>query len=320
MLDKLLTAYGEAVARVPGAQDEDLVNLYTLGLLLSDAPDESEGDVPDESEETADPERAVELATYEALIQEQKGFAALRREDWAEAARCFTGAIEGGHLDPDVEAEAMRGLGWALHGQGDRVGAERWFARAAEAGDQGAAVSLGLALAQRHKTVEAIRWLTPAAEAGHVKAMSALGVAWRQRGNELIERGPLTEAMQATKQSWFWIRKAAAAGDPVAADLVADADAYRRESALAAARQTPAPAKGGCYIATAVYGSYDAAPVVTLRRFRDERLALSAAGRALIRVYYTLSPPLARRFEAGAPNQAARRVLDVVVRCLDACR
>lgn len=75
---------------------------------------------------------------------------------------------------------------------------------------------------------------------------------------------------------------------------------------------------GGCYVATAVYGSYDAPAVLTLRRFRDERLILSGRGRAFIRIYYALSPRLARRL-AGAPraNAAVRHVLDALVARLD---
>lgn len=38
-------------------------------------------------------------------------------------------------------------------------------------------------------------------------------------------------------------------------------------------------AKRGCYVATAVYGSYDCPEVWTLRRFRDERLAQTWNGR-----------------------------------------
>lgn len=56
------------------------------------------------------------------------------------------------------------------------------------------------------------------------------------------------------------------------------------------------PDKTGCYIATAIYGSYDAAEVMTLRRFRDERLELTFAGRVFIRGYYAVSPLLVRRF------------------------
>ena len=57
------------------------------------------------------------------------------------------------------------------------------------------------------------------------------------------------------------------------------------------------PSKGGgCYIATCVYGSYEAPEVLTLRRFRDEVLAKHLPGRAFIRCYYAVSPHLVRRF------------------------
>jgi hypothetical protein len=49
----------------------------------------------------------------------------------------------------------------------------------------------------------------------------------------------------------------------------------------------------GCYIATAIYGSYDAPEVLTLRHFRDSVLAKKYYGRLFIRVYYYLSPSLA---------------------------
>lgn len=61
--------------------------------------------------------------------------------------------------------------------------------------------------------------------------------------------------------------------------------------------QAPANASastGGCYVATAVYGSYDCPEVWTLRRFRDYSLARSAAGRSFIRAYYAVSPTLVR--------------------------
>ena len=40
---------------------------------------------------------------------------------------------------------------------------------------------------------------------------------------------------------------------------------------------------GGCYVATAVYGSYDCPQVWTLRRYRDYTLAETWYGRAFIR-------------------------------------
>lgn len=53
---------------------------------------------------------------------------------------------------------------------------------------------------------------------------------------------------------------------------------------------------GGCYVATAVYGSYDCPQVWTLRRYRDYTLAETWYGRAFIRTYYTISPTLVKWF------------------------
>ena len=53
---------------------------------------------------------------------------------------------------------------------------------------------------------------------------------------------------------------------------------------------------GGCYIATAVYGSYDCPEVWTLRRFRDEKLMKSFAGRTFVKTYYAVSPTVVRLF------------------------
>ena len=53
---------------------------------------------------------------------------------------------------------------------------------------------------------------------------------------------------------------------------------------------------GGCYVATAVYGSYDCPQVWTLRRYRDYTLAETWYGRAFIRTYYAVSPTLVAWF------------------------
>ena len=69
--------------------------------------------------------------------------------------------------------------------------------------------------------------------------------------------------------------------------------------------------KEGCYIATAVYGSYDAPEVMTLRRFRDDTLKKTFLGRLFIRAYYTLSPPIAKKLKnAHKINGFVRRILD----------
>lgn len=57
-----------------------------------------------------------------------------------------------------------------------------------------------------------------------------------------------------------------------------------------------ATSSGGCYVATAVYGSYDCPQVWTLRRFRDYSLANTWYGRTFIRVYYATSPTLVKWF------------------------
>ncbi|MBO5783465.1 MAG: hypothetical protein J6R33_00690, partial [Clostridia bacterium] len=61
----------------------------------------------------------------------------------------------------------------------------------------------------------------------------------------------------------------------------------------------PALEKGqssGCYVATAVYGSYDCPQVWTLRRYRDYTLAETWHGRAFIKTYYAISPTLVKWF------------------------
>ncbi len=54
--------------------------------------------------------------------------------------------------------------------------------------------------------------------------------------------------------------------------------------------------QSGCYVATAVYGSYDCPQVWTLRRYRDYVLAETSYGRAFIHTYYAVSPTLVKWF------------------------
>lgn len=59
--------------------------------------------------------------------------------------------------------------------------------------------------------------------------------------------------------------------------------------------QVPAaPTIGGCYVATAVYGSYNCPQVMALRCYRDNVLALTWYGRAFIQFYYAVSPTIVK--------------------------
>lgn len=75
--------------------------------------------------------------------------------------------------------------------------------------------------------------------------------------------------------------------------------------------------KGGCYIATAVYGSYNCPEVWTLRRYRDNSLAKTWYGRAFIHMYYAMSPTAVRLFGSTAWfNGFWRHKLDQLVAAL----
>lgn len=80
---------------------------------------------------------------------------------------------------------------------------------------------------------------------------------------------------------------------------------------------TPSPAGssggGGCFIATAAWGSPMELEVRLLRRFRDSVLFESVAGRGFVRLYYKWSPAAAKFIEGCAPLRGAVRFLLVPV-------
>jgi YVTN family beta-propeller protein len=66
---------------------------------------------------------------------------------------------------------------------------------------------------------------------------------------------------------------------------------------------------GGCFIATAAYGSAMAPEVQRLREFRDRQLMPRGAGRALVAFYYRHSPPVADAIRGQPWARAAVRGL-----------
>ncbi|MCD8084865.1 MAG: hypothetical protein LUF28_00790 [Clostridiales bacterium] len=76
--------------------------------------------------------------------------------------------------------------------------------------------------------------------------------------------------------------------------------------------------KSGCFVATAVYGSYDCPEVWTLRRYRDNYLARKFLGRVFVKVYYSVSPALVSLFgKTKWFNKLLRSKLDKMVKHLN---
>lgn len=106
------------------------------------------------------------------------------------------------------------------------------------------------------------------------------------------------------QESKKWFQIAAQQGDEEAAEKVREVERLIKQNANS----------GGCYVATAVYGSYDCPEVWTLRRFRDDTLAQTVAGRAFIKIYYAVSPTIVKWFgHTGWFNRMWRGVLDRMV-------
>lgn len=109
--------------------------------------------------------------------------------------------------------------------------------------------------------------------------------------------------------------------EDVIAQLLGDPDPIVRQFTAVNPKmqvQKQAQSRSGCFVATAVYGSYNAPPVMVLRRYRDERLSKSAAGRLFIGTYYRIGPHLAKLVKhGGRVSRVTKHFLDAVVERLD---
>jgi TPR repeat protein len=146
--------------------------------------------------------------------------------------------------------------------------------KAAERGDANAQYQLALCYAQgigvEKNPSNAVFWCEKAVDQGHADAAKALAGLLKEKSARLME---LAEEQE---------------------EKVRKMEVARENGSWQATK--PSSSGGGCYIATAVYGSYNCPQVWTLRRYRDNSLARTACGRALIKAYYAMSPSLVKRF------------------------
>ena len=111
------------------------------------------------------------------------------------------------------------------------------------------------------------------------------------------EDSPLNLAMQSVHRSY---------------NLIRQIELYAQVSNIDPASGA---SKSGCFIATAVYGGSRTPQVQILRQFRDECLQHSRRGRAFIRFYYKVSPPIASIIaETLWLKKIVRTMLDALVR------
>lgn len=100
-------------------------------------------------------------------------------------------------------------------------------------------------------------------------------------------------------------------------------EAYRLLNQLSADLSNNAPTyyeKTGkhCYVATAVYGSYDCPQVWTLRRYRDYVLSKTFYGRLFIKIYYAISPSFIKMFgKTHWFNMLFKSLLDKIINKLN---
>jgi tetratricopeptide (TPR) repeat protein len=235
------------------------------------------------------------------------------RGDVSAAMRWYRSALDADDLSEEVRVDTQIKLGAAHLERGEAGEAIRWFSEASKYGDPRAMTSLGGALLDQGKDDDGLRWLRKAAEAGDANGMAILGFALVER---MQKRGTTSDA----QEGWVWIRKAATLGNRGASEMVAVSHAARAAMGRNVSSQGARPAQnGGCYIATAVDGSYESPQVMTLRRLRDATLRRTWWGPACIRIYYAVSPRLAVHFGgASVLNRISRRILDRIVARLDA--
>lgn len=163
---------------------------------------------------------------------------------------------------------------------------------AAQRGNTTAQYNLGLCYSNGWGTArddsQAKYWWEKAAGQGDMNAQYNVGLCYYEG------KGTVKDIDQAL----YWWRLAAAQGHENAQYNINVATRERNSYNSGSSYQNSSQSakSGGCYVATAIYGSYDCPQVWTLRRFRDYKLASTWYGRLFIRAYYAVSPTVVKLF------------------------
>jgi hypothetical protein len=99
------------------------------------------------------------------------------------------------------------------------------------------------------------------------------------------------------------------------ADIEADVTTITIDGDYSIAANFVAAPSGGCFIATAAYGTPTAEQIDVLREYRDTVLLESTAGSLFVSLYYQLSPPVADFIAGNEPLRTLVRefLIDPIV-------
>lgn len=231
-------------------------------------------------------------------------------ENKALAVTWFEKAAEQGNIQAKVCLAEMYAKGEGV--QIDYNKAESYYRDVIDAGESDYYDNAVFGLALMYSTIvndnyKAFPLWKLSAEHGNTTAKYNLGICYHNGWGTLKD----------DNQALYWWRQAGAEGDENANDSVRvlEQEMQNGNSHNNAEHHDTAQKKSiGCYVATAVYGSYDCPEVWTLRRFRDNILAETCYGRAFIKIYYAISPTIVKWFgHAKWFNHMWRGALDRMV-------